>query len=92
MGKPTGFREYLREVPADRPPLEGTGAHGWDPGIAAMHALFIARGPAIPRGRVIGAFENVDVYPFITELLGLRPAPNLDGKPWRLRRLIDGRR
>ena len=74
---------------ADRPPVEGTGAHGWDPTTPSMHALFIVKGPGIPRGRVIGAFENVDIYPFITELLGLRPAPNLDGKSRRLLRLIN---
>ncbi len=28
MGKPTGFIEYLRELPADRPPLERI--HDWD--------------------------------------------------------------
>ena len=74
---------------ADRPPIEGTATHGWDPTIANMHALFVVKGPGIPRGRVIGAFENVDIYPFITELLGLRPAGNLDGKSRRLLRLIN---
>ena len=74
---------------ADRPPVEGTASHGWDPTTANMHALFIAKGPGIPRGRVIGAFENVDIYPFITELLGLRSAGQLDGKSRRLLRLIN---
>lgn len=74
---------------ADRPPAEGTATHGWDPTIPNMHALFVAKGPGIPGGRVIGAFENVDIYPFITEILGLRPAATLDGRRGRLRRLID---
>jgi hypothetical protein len=54
-----------------------------------MAALFIVKGPGIPRGKVIGAFENVDIYPLIAELLGLRPAPNLDGRSRRLLRLIN---
>lgn len=74
---------------ADRLPVEGTASHGWDPTIPNMRALFIVKGPGIPRGKVIGGFENVDIYPFITEILGLRPAANLDGTSRRLLRLIN---
>lgn len=70
-----------------RPPREG-GNHGWDPTLPAMHALFVASGPGIPAGKVIPSFDNVDVYPYICELLGLKPAGGLDGKPGRLKKLI----
>ena len=73
---------------ADRPPREGTATHGWDPTLPSMHALFVVKGPGIPRGRTIVGFENVDVYPFVTELLGLRAARPIDGRPGRLRRMI----
>lgn len=70
------------------PPREGSGNHGWDPSYVNMHAIFVARGPGIPARRVIGAFENVDLYPWIAELLGLRPARAIDGQPGRLARRI----
>lgn len=72
----------------DRPPLEGTATHGWDPTLRNMHALFVVMGPGIPRGKTILGFENVDIYPFITELLGLRPASDIDGRRGRLRQMI----
>lgn len=72
----------------DRTPREGTGGHGWDPALPNMHAIFVARGPGIPAGKVIGSFENVDLYPWIAELLGLRTPKGLDGKAGRLRNMI----
>lgn len=73
---------------ADRPPVEGTATHGWDPTLPNMHALFVVMGPGIPRGKTILGFENVDIYPFVTELLGLQPARGIDGRRGRLRRII----
>ena len=72
---------------ASRPAREGAN-HGWDPTLTSMHALFVASGPGIPSGKFIPSFENVDVYPYIAELLGLKPAAGIDGKPGRLSRLI----
>jgi predicted AlkP superfamily pyrophosphatase or phosphodiesterase len=73
---------------ADRPPREGTGAHGWDPSFRSMHALFVASGPGIPAGRTIPSFENVDVYPYLAEVLGLKPAKGIDGRKGVLAGLI----
>jgi len=47
------------------------GAHGFDPGDAAMAGLFVASGPAFHRGLVISAFDNVDVYPMLTRVLAI---------------------
>jgi hypothetical protein len=44
-----------------------------------MHGIFFAAGPRVVPGSRLGALENVHVYPFIAHLLGLRPAPGLDG-------------
>lgn len=71
----------------NRPAREG-GNHGWDPTLPSMHAIFVASGPGIPSGKVIPSFENVDVYPYIAELLGLRPASGIDGKTGRLKGMI----
>ncbi len=63
----------------NRPPREG-GAHGWDPTYPSMHAIFVASGPKIPAGKVIPTFENIEIYPWLTEILGLRPASGIDGR------------
>jgi predicted AlkP superfamily pyrophosphatase or phosphodiesterase len=57
------------------------GMHGWDPASASMHAMFLVMGPDITPGTVLPSVHNVDVYPFLTELLGLRPAEKIDGRP-----------
>jgi hypothetical protein len=40
---------------------------------------------------VIGQFENVDIYPYVAELLGLKPATRIDGTAGRLAKLINAR-
>lgn len=72
---------------ASRPPRAG-GTHGWDPTFPSMHAIFVASGPGIPRGKVIPTFENIEIYPWLTEILGLRPASGIDGRAGTLRGLI----
>ncbi|MGE3302666.1 MAG: ectonucleotide pyrophosphatase/phosphodiesterase [Hyphomonadaceae bacterium] len=49
------------------------GAHGYDPEAPEMAALFIARGPAIRSGVRLEPFDNVDVYPLVAHLAGVRP-------------------
>ncbi|MBS0555954.1 MAG: alkaline phosphatase family protein [Proteobacteria bacterium] len=52
------------------------GEHGYDNNDPAMRALFVAHGPAFKRGYVIPEFDNVDVYPLLTHILDIKPAPN----------------
>ena len=42
----------------------------------AMRALFVAHGPAFKRGITVPEFDNVDVYPLLARILGIRPAAN----------------
>jgi predicted AlkP superfamily pyrophosphatase or phosphodiesterase len=56
------------------------GEHGYDNDLPEMRALFIAQGPAFRSAARIGVFDNVDVYPLLMQVLGLKPAPN-DGNP-----------
>jgi predicted AlkP superfamily pyrophosphatase or phosphodiesterase len=65
----------------DRYPTGPWGMHGWDPALTSMHATFVVAGPGIRRGATIGTVANIDVYPFMAELLGLRPAAGIDGRP-----------
>jgi predicted AlkP superfamily pyrophosphatase or phosphodiesterase len=67
------------------------GAHGWDPALPSMRALFLAAGPGIRAGATIDEVRNVDVYPLMTELLGLRAAAGIDGVTGRIRSQLDAR-
>lgn len=80
--------DHFQIGPANLPPRDGGGQHGWEPTNPAMHAIFIAMGPRIPRGRRIPAFSAVEVYPYLTEILGLVPARGLDGRRGFLAGLI----
>lgn len=71
-----------------RMPSESGGTHGWDPAFPSMHAIFLAMGPRIRPGSSIGAFENVHVYPLLSEILGLKSAPNVQGRAGWLRKQI----
>ena len=65
---------------AQRPPFSGW-THGWDPASTDMHGIFLAKGPGVRASGRIPAFENVHIYPLLVALLGLDPAPFLDGDP-----------
>ncbi|WP_249138269.1 alkaline phosphatase family protein [Phenylobacterium montanum] len=55
-------------------PLKGE--HGYDNQAPEMGALFIASGPDFKAGAVLPPFPNVDVYPLMAKLLGVKPEPN----------------
>jgi predicted AlkP superfamily pyrophosphatase or phosphodiesterase len=76
-------------VPADWNPVRRRGStHGWDNQMPEMGALFLARGPGLPRGRRIPPLDAVDVYPFVAHVLGLEPPP-VDGRLEPLGRLLE---
>ena len=52
------------------------GEHGYDNQDPRMGALFIADGPAFRHGLTIKPFPNVDVYPLMTRILGLKAEAN----------------
>jgi predicted AlkP superfamily pyrophosphatase or phosphodiesterase len=55
------------------------GGHGFNPrAMPEMKAIFFAAGPDIRSGVQLKPFENVNIYPFIAEILGLK-APAVDG-------------
>jgi hypothetical protein len=74
----------LRRAGRKPPRAERWGAHGWDNTLPSMRALFVAMGPRMRAGAVIEPVDNVDVYPLMTELLGLRAAADIDGRPGRI--------
>jgi len=62
------------------PPNTDPGQHGYDPQIVPeMKAIFYAAGPDIRAGVTVKPFENVNVYPLIAKILGLRTG-KIDGR------------
>jgi predicted AlkP superfamily pyrophosphatase or phosphodiesterase len=58
---------------------EPYGAHGYDPyKVPEMGAIFYAEGPGVMPGVTLPEFQNVDVFSFVCELLGI-PAATNDG-------------
>lgn len=67
------------KVFSDRKP--GVGYHGFDPAVVKeMGATFYAWGPAFKTGLSIPSFQNIHVYPIITEILDLKQTRKIDGK------------
>jgi predicted AlkP superfamily pyrophosphatase or phosphodiesterase len=65
---------WLIEAAHGRPPPKGE--HGYDPADPQMAALFVAHGPSFRHGVTLPAFDNVDVYPLLAALIGVKPQPN----------------
>jgi hypothetical protein len=38
-----------------------------------MRAVFVGHGPSFKRGVVLPVFDNVDVYPLLAKITGVRP-------------------
>ncbi|MES2274810.1 MAG: ectonucleotide pyrophosphatase/phosphodiesterase [Bacteroidota bacterium] len=56
------------------------GAHGYDPAkVKDMQATFYAWGPNFKRNLKIPSFDNVNAYPIITKILGLKYTDKIDG-------------
>lgn len=57
------------------------GKHGYNPCIVPeMKATFYAWGPEFKNNKVIDEFTNVNVYPLVAEVLGLKIDQPIDGK------------
>ncbi len=88
---PTGPYSIVAHDPnakgGNRMPVRG--GHGYDPRqMPSMKAVFFAAGPDIRPGATVAPFENVDVYPFIARILGLKTGP-IDGKVGPLQGILE---
>lgn len=55
--------------------------HGYNPfKVPEMKASFAASGPAFKKDKKIGKFRNVNIYPMVAEILGLKITEPIDGK------------
>ncbi|MDV2990970.1 MAG: hypothetical protein N4J56_000624 [Chroococcidiopsis sp. SAG 2025] len=70
--------------PASETPLLSVpnfyGAHGYDPELPEMSAIFYAAGSDIGAG-TIQRVRNIDIAPTILRILGVQPAPTVEGDP-----------
>ncbi len=74
----SGFYIYPNKSEGDK---ATGGTHGYDPiKTDEMGGLFLAFGPNIKASGEVPAFENIHVYPFIMNLLGLEVKRAIDGK------------
>jgi alkaline phosphatase D len=64
------------------------GVHGYDPAeVTDMLGIFYAQGPNIRAGSKLPAIANIDIYPLIAKILGLK-LPPIDGNPETLKSVI----
>uniref|UniRef100_UPI003AAFB1D1 autotaxin-like n=1 Tax=Centroberyx gerrardi TaxID=166262 RepID=UPI003AAFB1D1 len=52
------------------------GDHGFDNKITSMRTIFMGHGPNFKFQKKVPAFENIELYNVMCDLLGLKPAPN----------------
>jgi predicted AlkP superfamily pyrophosphatase or phosphodiesterase len=63
------------------------GVHGYDPALVPdMRGIFLAKGPQIKKGARPGLVRNIDIYPLIARILGLK-IPPIDGDPKALKKI-----
>ena len=56
------------------------GAHGYDPQLPEMSAIFFAAGPDVRPG-VLDSVRNIDIAPTIEKLLGVPRPDTVEGHP-----------
>lgn len=65
------------------------GKHGYNPfKVPEMKASFAAFGPAFKEGKKIGKFRNVNLYPMVAEILGLKVSQSIDGSPKTAKKVL----
>jgi predicted AlkP superfamily pyrophosphatase or phosphodiesterase len=71
----TGWYTTTRAAKAKPGKWDGKdgGAHGFDPYDPRMRAVFVAHGPSFKPGVVLPPFDNVDVYPLLAKITGVKP-------------------
>jgi predicted AlkP superfamily pyrophosphatase or phosphodiesterase len=83
-----GYMIETAERRARRTRDEPFGMHGWDSALPSMRAIFVVAGPGVRPGITVPEVENVDVYPFLAEILGLTPARPIDGRSGYIHGLV----
>lgn len=65
------------------------GTHGYDPKISPeMNGIFLGFGPQIKKSGVVDQTKNINIYPFIMDLLNLKVQVPIDGSSEKIKNLI----
>lgn len=75
-----GYYLKVQQSFSNKPEKLNAATHGWDNNYKNMRGLFIAQGSLIRSKQRIKPFANVHVYPFVLNLLGLKPQQAIDGE------------
>uniref|UniRef100_A0A3P8S3S9 Ectonucleotide pyrophosphatase/phosphodiesterase 2 n=1 Tax=Amphiprion percula TaxID=161767 RepID=A0A3P8S3S9_AMPPE len=65
-----------RYIPEGRRHCGFAGDHGYDNKINSMQTIFLGYGPTFKFKTKVPAFENIELYNVMCDLVGLKPAPN----------------
>uniref|UniRef100_A0A671Y7N4 Ectonucleotide pyrophosphatase/phosphodiesterase 2 n=1 Tax=Sparus aurata TaxID=8175 RepID=A0A671Y7N4_SPAAU len=65
-----------RKVPEGKRHCGFSGDHGYDNKINSMQTIFLGYGPTFKFRTKVPAFENIELYNVMCDLLGLKPVPN----------------
>jgi predicted AlkP superfamily pyrophosphatase or phosphodiesterase len=79
------------ELPNKRKGVQN-GSHGWDNNEKDMQGIFFAVGERVPVGRSLEAFENIHIYKWIADRLGLQIKSKIDGNDSLTKNLSLGNR
>ena len=60
-------------------PVLNVATHGWGSSHPEMKALFLAEGPQIAKNKTLPEFQNIDIYPFVLSILGIKTNIPYDG-------------
>jgi predicted AlkP superfamily pyrophosphatase or phosphodiesterase len=82
-----GWNITSRARAAGAKPWATRGEHGFDNLAPSMQALFVAAGPSFKSGVTVPMVRNIDVYPMLAHILGLKPA-RTDGSLDSVRALL----
>lgn len=82
-----GWTITTRDWLSKHPQPDHGGNHGYDQALPSMWGVLIAHGPAFAQKRKVGAVQNIDLYPLMTHILGLKPAKN-DGSLERVKTML----
>lgn len=55
------------------------GNHGYENQHTDMHGIFFAQGPAFRKGFKTGTLSNLDIYPLLCRIYGVKPSPKAEG-------------
>ncbi|MEW6982949.1 ectonucleotide pyrophosphatase/phosphodiesterase [Colwelliaceae bacterium 6471] len=58
----------------------GKATHGYAPdSTTQLDAIFVAQGPSFKKGVVVDSFENINIFPMLVKLLGVKSSHKIDG-------------